>query len=644
MKWLVRIAITLILAAVALAGVILLLPGDKLARLAVDQIRAQTGRELSFSGDVRLTFWPVLGVETGPVVLGNAPWAGEQPMLTASSLAIGVNAPALLAGDVRITGIVAEDPLLRLESSQGRVNWAFTPEGDQPPQTGTTLPAQQARLITLDRLELKNARLILIEEAQTRLDFANVDITAAWPSPDAPLRLQARLPLGVDVIDVDLTLPDLPAFSAGRVVALQMQMSAPGTQIAFDGHAALSGDMSGKASLSTTDSARMLAAFGQSGITLPRGLGQKADVSAQITYTANGQLALRELAMDIDGNRMTGAADITVANPPQVTAKLAAGALDLTGLSTTGASSGAASGAGGWSTVPIDASPLALANGSVRLVAQSIALPGLNLGPSDLTVSLDQRRAVLAMQPVSLFSGQITGQLVANNRNGLSVAGDIRADAVEMREVLSTLAGVQRLAGPASGTLKFLAVGNSEDALMRSLSGEGGLQMGQGVISGIDLDNLMGRGAGGGGTTVFNSLTASYKIEKGNLFNGDLLMLLDNYKANGEGRVGLGARDIDYLFTPVALRANAGQGLAVPVRIVGPWANPAIRPDLTQVIEKATGVNAEQVEEKAKDELRRKLGEELDTEIQPGQDVEELIKDRLQQEATKGLLKLLGKN
>jgi len=246
------------------------------------------------------------------------------------------------------------------------------------------------------------------------------------------------------------------------------------------------------------------------------------------------------------------------------------------------------------------------------------------------------------MAPVSLFSGQLTGQVVANNRNGLSVGGDLRAEGIEMREALATLGGIERLSGAASGQLKFLGVGASEAQIMRSLSGEGRLAMGRGVIAGFDLDNLMGRGAKGGGTTVFNSLTASYRMDKGNLFNEDLLMLLDNFKANGTGRVGLGARDIDYLFTPVALRANAGQGLSVPVRIVGPWADPSIRPDLSQVIEAATGLDKEAVDTKAKDELRRKLGEELDTEITPDQNVEELIKDRLEKEATKGLLKLLG--
>ncbi len=177
---------------------------------------------------------------------------------------------------------------------------------------------------------------------------------------------------------------------------------------------------------------------------------------------------------------------------------------------------------------------------------------------------------------------------------------------------------------------------------MNSLSGQGRVQMGRGLISGFDLDRLMESGQTGGGTTVFNSLGGSYTMANGILRNQDLLLLLDNYRADGAGRVGLGARDIDYLFTPVALRANAGKGLAIPVRIVGPWADPSIKPDLSQVIEAAAGVQIDEVEDQAKGKLLEKLSEELDQRVTEDQDVEELLKDRLEDEAKKGLLKLFG--
>ncbi|TMV09780.1 AsmA family protein [Ruegeria sediminis] len=647
MGWLLRIAFILIAVVVLVIGALLLMPGDKLGAILADQVKAQTGRELTLSGDVSLSFWPVLGIETGPVTIGNADWAGPEPMLSAQGLAVGVDASALLSGNVRIRQIVARDPVLRLESSQGRGNWEFgAPSAPAATPTGPGQAPAEQREVTLDSLELTNARLIYVEEGETRMDFANVDLAASWPAPTAPLEVRARLKLGDGPIDVDMRIPDLPGFASGTVTGMDMALTAPGGAITFAGKVNTAGEMAGTTRIKTTDTARMLAAFGQAGVAVPKGLGQVANVTAQMTYTQDGRLSLRDLTAVLDQNRFTGEADMIAADPPQVTARLAAGDLDLSQIGGPSAPS-AGGGAGaqtpqGWSKAPIDASALSLANGSIRLDANSISTGDLKLGPSRVTLTLDRARAVLEMHPVTLFSGTLTGQLVANNRGGLSVAGDMKIDGIETQEALSTLAGVERLSGKASGAVKFLGVGQTEDQIMRSLNGEGRIDMGRGVISGFDLDRLMGSGAGTGGTTVFNSLAASFTIIDGDLFNRDLLMQLDNFRADGDGRIGLGARDIDYLFTPVALRANSGQGLAVPVRIVGPWADPAIKPDLSKVIEAAKEKKLNEVEAKAKDKLRQKLEKELDTTITEEQDLEEVIKDRLEEEAKKGLLKLLG--
>ena len=153
----------------------------------------------------------------------------------------------------------------------------------------------------------------------------------------------------------------------------------------------------------------------------------------------------------------------------------------------------------------------------------------------------------------------------------------------------------------------------------------------------------MGKGKGSGGTTVFNSLSASFTMKNGNLKNKDLLMLLDNYRADGTGRIGIGKRNIDYLFTPVALRANSGKGIAVPVRIVGPWSDPSIKPDLTKAIEAATEVKVKELEDDAKQKVFEKVGEELNTTITETEQIEEAVKDKLEDEARKGLLKTAGR-
>jgi hypothetical protein len=174
------------------------------------------------------------------------------------------------------------------------------------------------------------------------------------------------------------------------------------------------------------------------------------------------------------------------------------------------------------------------------------------------------------------------------------------------------------LNGEALGELEYLASGGSLDALMRSLSGKGWLEVSKGFFTGFDLEKLMRSGQGNGGSTVFDQLSGSYTIEKGNLVNQDLLMTLKGIRAEGTGRIGLGAQDLDYRFTPTISGINGAAGLTIPVLITGPWADPKIRPDLKNALQP----EIDAVEQEAKDRVIEKLSEELDmdpgTGSQPG--------------------------
>ena len=129
-------------------------------------------------------------------------------------------------------------------------------------------------------------------------------------------------------------------------------------------------------------------------------------------------------------------------------------------------------------------------------------------------------------------------------------------------------------------------------------------------------------------------------MQNGNLQNPDLLITIKGLRADGKGRIGLGARDLDYRFTPTLQGADGGVGLSIPVAITGPWSAPRIRPDL----EEALRPKIEEVEEQARERVREKLSEELDTEIAPDADLNEVIKDRIEQEAKEQLLRLLQGN
>jgi AsmA protein len=305
-----------------------------------------------------------------------------------------------------------------------------------------------------------------------------------------------------------------------------------------------------------------------------------------------------------------------------------------------GSDTGAGQAGTGWPKDRIDASGLSAFDGAIALSASSIDLGALKLGGTRALLRNDRARMVFELREVNAYEGKLAGEFVMNNRNGLSVGGKLQALGVEMQPLLTDLADLRRFRGRGSASLSFLGVGQSVDAIMRSLSGEGQIKVGRGAIEGIDLDALLGSFDVEGGTTVFDSLDASFAIKGGVLRNNDLLMLLTNFNAAGAGEVNLGAQTLDYTITPKALRVNAGRGLAVPVRIYGPWADPKIRPDLKAAVDLNFQQEKQEAKEKAKAKLEQKIEKELGVTRQEGQSLEEAVKDGLEQKLKKELLSI----
>ncbi|MFA3918943.1 AsmA family protein [Ruegeria hyattellae] len=656
MRWLFRIVFVVVAVLGLVVGTLLLLPGEKLAQIAADQIRAETGREVTFDGKVKVSLWPVLGLEAGPVTIANASWATSGPMLSADQLSVGVSAPDLLTGAIRVKKLLAERPTLRLDVQGDKANWDLS----KPQAAGSSASGGSAGSggegdaapadFSLEQLILTDAQLIYTRDGKVELQQAGVDLTASWPKADGPLDLEANLSLGGDPLAITAELANPQILNDGLASPVTLGVSSAAGTVGFDGRFSREGDAEGQVSVDSSDTARLLAAFGQSKVDIPHGLGRSARITGKATYTHDGRLSLRKMVLKLDGNQLNGGADVMLASKPDIKVNLRAKTLDFSMLASTGTKSSGGGGGGaarsgqeaGWSKSPIDVSPLGLVDGTINLTAQAVKLPEFDLGKTLVTLKIERSRAVLRLKEVSVFSGLISGRLVANNRNGLSVGGDLSAKDVDLNQALTAIADVSRFSGHASGTLKFLGAGQTEDQIMHSLSGSGSLKMGRGVITGFDLHRLMDGHTRTGGTTVFNSLTASFTMEKGNLDNQDLLLSLNNYRADGKGRVGIGARDIDYLFTPVLLRANSGRGREVPIRIVGPWADPSIKPDLKKVIEAAAEAELDKVGDTAKKALHGKLSEELDAPIESTEDAEEALKNKLEDEAKKGLLKLFG--
>ncbi len=663
MRVILRLAGAVLVLAVLAVIAVLMIPAERVADAAARQFTQLTGRQLQIEGSVRPSFWPDLGVRTGPVTIANADWSDAGPMLQADGLQIGVNLAGLLGGEVHVTGLQATNPHLILErAADGRENWVFggSNGGAVTPDTpGVDAP------FSFDRLEVKGGTLTFIDQAaDQRWTVESLDLDATSPSWTGPASLTASGRMNGQALTLDATAGVFSDLVNGRVVPLTLEASAGAARMDFDGRGGLQ-PLQGEGKL-TADLADLVAVAALAGTTtpaLPMGLGaQSVAMSGALTLAPDGRAFLRDAKLALDGNEFRGAVDYASdGERRKLTAQLAGDVLTLSAPGT-GDVAGTVANPSGWSTDPIDVSALGQMDADIGLSLEGLTSPWADLGATRMRLTLDRARAVIDVTEMQAYDGTVKGAFVVNGRGGLSVRADLTFAGLAMEPLLSDVAAFDRLTGTGDLRLNLLGVGSSEAEIMQSLSGDGSLSLGQGEIRGLDvlgmLRSLDAGYVGEGQKTVFDSVTASFAVDAGVLRNSDLMLTGPYLAATGTGEVGIGARTLDYRLRPTALAdADGSGGVMVPLLITGTWDDPKFRLDLESIarermeeearaLEEKARAEAKRLEDEAKAELEAKLKEELGVEALEGESLEDAARRRAQEaldaEAERLLQDLLG--
>lgn len=664
MRWIVRVLGVVISLVILVVGALFLLPAERIANLAAGQFQQATGRALTITGPVRPTIWPNVGARVEGVTIATTAGASGGPLLAAEVLDLSVDLAGLIGGDIRVRRFEARGARVVLErDAEGRANWVFEGLGGSG-GTGTAPAGGTGGALSLDQVQIRDASVRVIDRA------AGLDLT-------------------IDGLDADLTLPDfagpgaltlagrhagqsftaeaqiaaVQGFLEGQVTPLTLTGTVAGARIGFDGRVGLEPlALDGRATFAAPALAPLLALAGQSGPEPLPAAARPLDFAGQVTIAPSGSIHLREATLAAGATRLQMGLDIATDGPrPRITGQVAAGALDLRPFLGGGGGS-TASAAPGWPTDRIDASALGAVDAEVTLTAAPVQTGTVDLERLNATLAIDRARAVLTLREAVLFGGGITGELVANNRSGLSVGGNIRAAGINLLPLLRQAAGFERLSGTGAMTLRFLGSGQSVDAIVRSLSGEGRLDLGQGEIIGLDLAGMIRNMdmsyMGEQNRTVYDSVAASFAMQGGVLTNNDLRMGTPLISVEGTGQVDLGGQTLNYRVTPVALRnAETGESIRIPLIISGPWSAPRFRLDLEGLAEQRLREEAARIEAQAREELARReaelraraeaeLQQRLGIERQEGQStreaVEQGLRQRAEEEVGSALQRLLG--
>lgn len=660
MRWIIRFFVTLFVLAAVAIGALLLVPGDRIAALAEREFVAATGRSITIDDDVTATIFPRLGVRTGPVEIANAEWSENAPMLQAEGLAVGVELLPLIAGRIEIAEITVIGPQVLLErGADGRVNWEFeaaAEAGEAGAQPSGGIPE-----FTLVLASVENGTLRYLDgESGSDITLTELDMSLELPVFDGPGDVTLSARINDQLQEVSGRIENFGPFINGGVSEMVLRLGVGGSTIGFEGRGGYQPfAFDGALTAELDDMAAVYATLGQPVPDVPAGFGRRIGVVGEVTFTPEQTMHLRGGTLRLDQNRLSGEADVDLARDrPFVSAQFTADHLDFSSLAAGGGDAPETTAEGtvaeGWSKDPIDVGALALADADVAFRAESIDLGTLKLGPTRATAALDQSRIVFDLREVQAYEGAVTGQFVMNNRNGLSVGGELAMGGIALQPALTDLAGYERLIGNADFDLKFLGVGNSLNAIMNSLSGEGRFQIGQGELRGLDLvgmlRNLDLAYEGEGQKTIFDAVSAGFNIQNGVLRNDDLAFDAPLIAATGEGAVGIGAQTFDYRVVPTALKAEDGSGgVTVPVLITGTWADPKFRPDLQSLIDQELEAEREALQERLREEaeaaeeaLRDRVNEALGVDEEGGESPEEALERKVEEEAARALRRLLG--
>lgn len=651
----IKALMAMVIGVVVLAGLVLfLLPTERIANLAAQQFESATGRSLIIDGQVKPSFYPVIGATATDVTLGNPDWAGDGPMAQVAEMDIGLNFGALLSGNIVIERILLQSVSVHLlRDSQGRVNWDFADSRQQDThQTDAT-----SRDVSLALLRIADSQ-IRFEDRQAGIDIRATQLDGSLRIPDLQGPSEAILAgrLNNQRFDLNARVAQTHRFLDGAVSDILLEATAAGARLRFDGRAGLENLVAeGHAVAEIPALSPLMQMLGQSAgevaaAYLPLGY------QGQVTRIADGSVYLRDATFRAGGVRLTGALDMRPGDArPKLTGQFAGDVLDLRAAASGGGSGQA--GSSGWSQDVIDASALGLFDADLSVSLAGVRTDATTLGRTRLGVSVDRARAVFDLREVALFGGQLTGEFVMNNRSGLSVGGNLRAREIDLLPLLSELADYRRLQGAANADLQFLGVGNSLHAIMNSLRGEGRIALAQGEIIGFDLAgmlrNLDMSYMGDQNRTVYQSVTGTFTISDGVMRNDDLHMEAGQISVVGRGSVGLGARNLDYRIVPAAVRGD--DTFRVPLMITGPWDAPRFRLDMEALAREQLRVEQERLEEIAREEARRleerartelenRVQRELGVERQEGERVQDTIRRGVEQEIGNRLRGLLGGN
>jgi AsmA protein len=180
------------------------------------ELEDATGYRLSVSGPVDISMFPFLDLVAENVEVAAQTPAGYREIATAERLRFGLSLAGLLSGNVRMTEITLDRPVITVPE----------PDFGFGAETGatTTSPAKALAGLSIDRLSIEHGTVILPDR---RLE--DVALTASLASLEDPLTLDLALRMDGQPYRLSGSIDAFGQVLDGKAAPVALSLEAPGT-------------------------------------------------------------------------------------------------------------------------------------------------------------------------------------------------------------------------------------------------------------------------------------------------------------------------------------------------------------------------------------------------------------------------------
>ena len=556
------------------------------------------GRQVTIGDDLSFRIFPTTAFHVTDLAIANGEGFEGDHFIRVAQADIGVKLGKLLSGSVEVDKFILNEPEINLvRAANGAVNWNFaeggTPEGEEAAGSNRSF-----RDVKLGDVRIINGKARYRDLGANRNYAAeNMNLRVLLKSLREPLEVDGDMVFQGEASTVDIVLTSLADMLENKPSNLKLDMKVGKTEAGAD--VTIENEdgfrYSGPIKLNAPD----LPAFAAlAGTKLADGpgfdrlsLAGNVDGGAKSLRLSNAVIGFDE----IDGQGVLNL-DWSGARPK------AGGILSTSKLDLRPYMPPPTKSAGGfpeWSTAKMDFTSLRNIDADFDISTDAIFLNDLEIGESRLKLRIDNGRMTTDIPELAMYGGQGSGRLVVNARGATpSFAGNLDMNSVNAQPFSLDLLKHDNLLGLGSLEFDFTASGASQAAIMNSLDGEGGFDLANGALKGVNIAKIARAVAqfqdgfnpaalasavtaarGPDETTDFSEFLSDFRIDNG-LVNAPSIKLNGPYLTmTGGGSINLPRQAIDLRLSPRAtttIDGVDGRTITIPLRVGGSFSQPTI--------------------------------------------------------------------